>query len=111
MMQHHYIFHVDGRMNVNVSAPNAEIAMARLAGNFDNIVLIGDNPNLEPYEFEPRGLDWLTRSITHAHAAKLKIRIQAQAPKALTRTEELMLEMGMDEATASVLAAMEEGMH
>jgi hypothetical protein len=108
LTQQHFIFKVDGRMNVNVSAPTQDIAKARLIGNFDSVEFVGINSRLQPYDYEPMSFDWLTRPFVSA-PRKPSVFKSAPKPKALSRTEQLIAE-GFDQATASVIAAMEKGM-
>jgi hypothetical protein len=109
LTQQHFIFKVDGRMNVSVSAPTQDLARERLARHYDAIEYVGLNSRLENYEFEPMTYDWLTRPInTIVRSIKSVPTIFKAKPKKLTRIEELM-EQGLDHASASVAAAMEQG--
>lgn len=109
LTQQHFIFKVDGCMNVGVSAPTQDIAQARLVGNFDSVEFVGLNPRLQPYDYEPMTFDWLTRPfVAKPRAPSVFKSAPANKPKKLSRTEELMAE-GFDQATASVIAAMEKG--
>lgn len=112
LTQQHFIFKVDGCMNVGVSAPTHDIAKARLIGNFDSVEYVGLNPRLTNYDYEPVKFDWLTRPFVagpKTRAPSVFKPAQASKPKKLSRTEQLMAE-GFDQATASVVAAMEKGM-
>lgn len=108
--QHHYLFLCNGNIKIGTSAPTLEIAKARLAGRYDPIEYLGENPRLEVYGFVPRVKDWLSKLIerpTKTVTPSSKKRSAPTTPK-LTRTQELMAEKGIDEATASLLAQMEK---